>query len=243
MTRAGGILAAVMLVAVLIGSVGAQQVVDAAPDVDEFRESYDPVPKTSGGQLIGLRLVGGAGMVHGSGPVFMQPDETTTRVCIEVHTRDGRYSASNPFRLSSAPAEWVRVATLSSEYRDTLDRYDVADVAVRTFVAGEAACDTREALHLPARGDPAAPTDRFEVLVNSGGLKVRAQLVASGGSAEASGKCGPAGEGARIAFNTVCSFAAGDLPAGEARLTLEFDDGFGSEEVRYRVLLPGSAPQ
>lgn len=243
MASAGGMLVAALLAVALSGGANAQQVVDASPDPASFRESYDPVPDTSGGQLLGLRLVGGGGMVRGSGPIFMQPDESTTRVCIEVHTRDGRYSASNPYDLASSPAEWVRVGSLSTQYRDTLDRYDVADVAVRSFVAGEAACDTSGALHLPAKGDPAAPTDRFEVLVNSGGLTVRARLDVADGSAPARGDCGSAGEGARIAFNTVCSFAVGDLPAGEARLTLEFDDGFGSEELRYRVLLPGSARQ
>ena len=246
MWKLGSVLALTGLAATIATTGLAQQVLDAQPP-GTFSESYDPIPNTSGGQMLGLRLVGGAATTRGAGPLFLKPDAVGGQVCIEVHTRDGRYSASNPFGIPDEPADWVRVAALSSAYADTLNGYDIADVAVRSFLAAGPDCNPKGAVNLPVSGAPAAPVDALEVLVNSGGLSVRAHVFAYDGpeeppgAASAAAACGPAGDGARIAFNTICRFETAALPTGPVLLRLDYDDGFAVESVRYRMRLPEPA--
>jgi len=223
----------------------AQQVVDAVAE-DPFQESYDPVPDASGGQLLGIRMVEGAEAARGSGPLFLQPGGPAGRICVEAHTGDGRYSAANPFLVPSPSASWVRIGALSRVHKDTLDGYDVGEIAVRSYVVNGETCTTEDPVLLPASGDPAAPAVALEVQVNAGGLTVGARLSALGADGQpvaggASGDCGPAGGGARLGFNTVCRLSLEAVPPGLALLDIDFDDGFALDTVRHRILVPRPA--
>lgn len=234
--------AVALLVMACTVAAPAQDIVDAVAG-EPFQESYDPIPDASGGQLLGLRLLGGAELVRGSGPLFLQPDIPAERVCVEAHTGDGRYSAANPFRIPVASARWVRIGALSQVHKQTLDGYDVGDVAVRSYVVNGDTCTVAGAVLLPASSDPGARAETLEVQVNAGGLTVGAQLFALGADGQpvsegVRGACEPAGGGARLGFNTVCRLALADVSPGLAQLDIEFDDGFVVETVRHRVLLP-----
>lgn len=224
------------------GVAMAQEVVDAVAE-DPFQESYDPVPDASGGQLLGVRMVGGAEAARGSGPLFLQPAGPASRVCVEAHTGDGRYSAANPFRIPTPSASWVRIGSLSKLHKDTLDSYDVGEIAVRSYVVDGDTCTAADAVLLPASGDPEAPAVALEVQINAGGLSVGARLSALGADGHPvpggpSGDCGPASGGARLGFNTVCRLSLATIPPGLARLDIEFDDGFVLDTVSHRVLVP-----
>lgn len=229
----------------LAGLAHAQQVVDAVAE-DPFQESYDPIPDASGGQLLGIRMVDGAEMAHGSGPLFLQPAGPASRICVEAHSGDGRYSAANPFRVPEASASWVRVAALSKAHKDRLDGYAVGEIAVRSYVVDGDSCTVDDPVLLPASGDPAAPALALEIQVNAGGLSVGARLSSLGPDGQpvadgASGECGPAGGGARLGFNTVCRLSLAAIPPGLARLDIEFDDGFVLDTVSHRILVPRPA--
>jgi hypothetical protein len=234
--------AAALLVMACTVATPAQEIVDAVAG-EPFQESYDPIPDASGGQLLGLRLLGGAEQVRGSGPLFLQPNTPAERVCVEAHTGDGRYSAANPFRIPVASASWVRIGALSQVHKQTLDGYDVGDIAVRSYVVSGDSCTAGDAVLLPASSGPGVRADALAVQVNAGGLTVGARLFALGADGQpmsegVMGECGPAGGGARLGFNTVCRLALTDVTPGLAQLDIEFDDGFVIETVRHRVLLP-----
>lgn len=227
--------AAMLTFALVFGTVAtADDIVEAEPP-EPFRESFDANANVSGSKLVGLRI--GPSPIAATGPFFVSLPRPAPELCVQAITQDGRYLATNPFRVpDGAEAPTLRIASLSRQYQAELSAYAPEDIAVRTFVDGGAACNPGEALNIPYAASPVGG-DALEVLVNTRSFGTRARLEAEG-ALIAETKCETVSQGTRIAYDKICRLT---LPAGETRtgeLTLLINDGFSDQAYRYNVLIP-----
>lgn len=217
----------------------AQDLVDAKPVGGAVLESYDPDGAAGGSVLVGLRLGELAGALDPDDIKLVRPPSAL--FCVSAATQDGRYTATNPFSISDADstASLVRPKPFTNK-QAVLSRYRSADFAVLGFAATSEDCAEKGAVLLPQVVGEYKDKSVLVVLANAGARLAVARLEPAGTS---EGKCTPAGENARLRFDTICRVPL-DLPvkATRAQLTIVFDDGFELDSHEYAIRLPARVP-
>lgn len=204
-------------------------------DLDNFQETYDNTPAVSGLTLVGLS-VGAFPETMNIGDVRVVPPPSGTSFCVRVTTRDGKFSASNPYVVPPGPAGSIRLSVVTRKFSKSVAGYSPETLAIRAYVADHN-CSPQSALHLPQL-QPGGDATRLAVLVNSSTRRTIAKLSGPSG-VSTSIECKAPADAALIAFDKLCLVERSAAEtAGIYELTLQFDDGFGIETFTAQVLLP-----
>lgn len=238
----GAVLAFVLM---LLGCpVHAQDIVDAEPAAGDVSEHYDPDGAVGGSVLVGLRLGELAEAINPDDIRLVRPPASSALFCVSAATQDGRYTATNPFKIAdvSSSASFVRLKPFTKE-QAVLSRYRPADFAVLGFSATSKDCAEKHAVNLPQVVGDYGKQPILVVLANAGARLASTELALVGDPKTVKGQCSAAGENARLRFDTICRVPVDLLEkATEAKLTIVFDDGFELDPHDYTILLPARAP-
>ncbi|MDY0259929.1 MAG: hypothetical protein RBR41_09730 [Desulfovibrio sp.] len=211
-------------------------------DAASFKESFDQAVPVSGNIIAGLRFGDGAKKISANG-TFLAPPQGRD-VCVRVVTRDGRFSASNIYRLANDEqlsqanaAGRVHLSPITHSYAEKLVNYVVDDLAVSAFMASEGGCAAGKTPYVPqivSQGTEKV----FTVLVNSGGRSCRLTLQPNRKSVQ----CARFSNGARIAYDQECVMDVSHLTPGINNFVLVLDDGFNEERSSFQVIVPSNLP-
>ena len=184
-----------------------------------YVERYLDNPKVSGNLLVGLRWASRVGSDANSpfDPAnvrLLRPDtRETQKACVEIASKDGRYTAQNVYVVPPNVARAPRL-TVKTRYKRELTSYKLDDIAVLIRVTD--ACDSASFGNLipalPLRRDAPVPTNAatergvLVAEVNADPERVALSL-ARDGVVVAAGGCTPVAEGVRIAYSAVCALA------------------------------------
>lgn len=237
----------IMAFAAALGCVGrsaAQQRSDVLEPLAQYAEVFLEDPKVSGNLLVGLRWA--------SEPGAFDPDNVrvpwsrsnkASRVCVEVMSKDGRYSAENLYNLGDSVVPSPRLKS-ETKYGDRLRRYPTDDMAVLVREAASCGVAAAKAV-LPATvtaGKTATgSSSRRELLafVNADPERVGVSLRDGRDQIITSGNCRVAGGGVRIAYSAVCSLTVPDnAPSAGMLLRLDVKERFRTVPTNYMLLFP-----
>jgi hypothetical protein len=222
---------------------------------NELHESYDPA-EVSGSPLVGLRIGSVGGKLRPESLIVVRPNSPGGTICVRATTQDGRYSASNAYRIKedNPKAVFARLSPITMEYGDILADYENDEFAVRAYATRAENCSPTKPMHLPLLADEslAAPTaSRSELVVFANGRSQigRATLHARGEAGKGmasevldSADCVRAGASSLIAYDLTCRLDLSGDAVGPVVLVLEFNDGFGITEYHFDVYLPELVP-
>lgn len=246
-----------LLVLILPTNAVSQTLIGRPASPDEFFESFDPYPKTSGSPLVGLSIEA-PGKPDLEGITFqLPPFYGDHNICVRANSVDGRYSADNPFSItqpaSPAQAPLIRLEPLTKNHKKQLQAYDAEALAIRIYKASKDHCHTPKAqlfpslsqtIHYQTAMGRAKPLI-LNAKVNSRARETQMTIVLKAAEEEDSGKartldgqCETVNQGSRIAFDRICRLTLPSGAAGQGELTLTFDDGFGQDAVSFPVWLP-----
>lgn len=247
-------------VALSVGESSSADLAVATP-IDDFSESYDVAPRSSGLPLVGLRLVSGitsavATRLNLADVVVALPSEPVQQICVRVTTQDARYMALNPYRISTEQADsnsaWLK--PVSRQYHGHLRRYSPTEFAVKAYVSDNEGCSPVEAMHLPeidTRTTLESSTLALVLQINSRGRDTSATLSLPSAElpsdsdskpVEVKVECKDVRALAGLAFDRNCTLpleAYGDTMSGKTwTLTIVMNDGFDDSIHNYSVYLP-----
>lgn len=198
-------------------------------------ETYRDAVPVSGGVVRGVMADGADGQVDpGELHVRLTP-RGSTRVCFEISSQDGRYHAfaSHPIE----PATETLRFSLATAHADVLRGYDARQVAVLAQLKS-GTCDARtrvDAYAVASWGQPSGQ-QTLRVFVNSGGLSDTRVRVPVGEKMQNT-RCEAAPDGARVAFDTICSLGA--EPGAQYAKTRILRRDFDSPAPPVRLPLSG----
>lgn len=213
---------------------------DLLPPIGRFSEVYLENPKVSGNNLVGLRWLS---QEHAFDPnsvhVVVANAQAIGRVCVEVVSKDGRYSSENVYDLSRSqtPAPGFKSPT---SYKPELTAYATDDVSV---IVRKAPCDTGQLTPIIPAFLSSSPTDRpssseLRAFANADPARVSMTLVDRTGEPIATGRCSPAGSGVKIAYAAQCAIHVPITLGGEFWLRVSQKERFKTVQTDYPIVLP-----
>lgn len=215
-------------------TVFAEEIVELRANSLQFRESFDAQVPVSGGAIVGICL----GSVDGNVDIknIMLPSFSGESVCVRVVTQDGRFSANNIYKKNGPmnSKEFVRLTPVSIKYANILSSYKMTSFAINAFISDDGVYVPEHTIHLPQIQPDSELVKTLTVLVNSGGRFSQMALENDGTGF----LCQNVAEGARIAYDTVCTGNILRHVPGVKKVSITMDDGFESEEINFLLLLP-----
>lgn len=213
-------------VIVTVGAVAAAMVVSAVAQANEplrldsaapFNERYADTAQVGGTRLVGLMYVPASGALTFAGLKVILPATAGTTLCLDVTTRDARYTASNPYAVPQTGGWTVAQPVFATRYQAELSTYSSEDAAVVASLAADCAADQDRTYVVAAIG---AETAQLIVKVNSFGLKTRARLLAEDGSVLSEAVCTEPPGGSLVAYDQDCRLA---VPADPAATSMQLE--------------------
>lgn len=204
-----------------------------------FQESFDEFPQTSSTDIIGIvvgKVTGPFQMnevILANPPASLAPEAL---LCLQAVTQDGRFLADNAYsRLALDEQSQLRIAPVTRAYQRQLAGYDTSRIAIRAVLAGNENCAEPSPLFLPQLG--ASDPGLLKVLVNSRNRD--GEVIVTGTDEGRSRLCSLAGQGARLAYDLVCSIPVTAGMTGRiSSFNVRLDDGFAIEEIPFKVYVP-----
>ena len=240
---AGALLFVVCLSPAVPHTAERQELPDLRADLNSFRENFDEAVPVTGNIVVGLRMGNGSGKVSVE-DTFLAPP-AAMNVCVRAVTKDGRFSASNVYRLASpehisraAAAGKAHLLPVTRNYKENLSNYSMDDLAVSAFAEGKDGCIPGVNPYLPQIVASSPGSAALTILVNSGGRT--SHLIHN--SSKTTVSCNPLPGGARIAYNQKCVIDGVRLSEGINSFTLVLDDDFKDETVDFSVVIPANIP-
>lgn len=216
-----------------------------------FSESYLAHPVVVGNLLVGVRWGGRDGSFDpASVAVPVSPTTAGGTACVDVASKDGRYTAENIYAFDK-DTKGEALLAMPTQYKRELAQYPLRNMAV--MIRKASSCDPDEAGQIvpailtPAAGrgavaieSPGSGDDRELIAdVNADAGKVALRLSGPRGL-DLRADCRAADEGVRIAFSTRCRITVPDtIPAGTYALILAVRERFEKVETRFDLLLDG----
>lgn len=239
------LLLGIAALAALPFAIWAQSAAGVLQLIGTYEEQYLPNPTVSGNLLVGLRWGGPEdGSFNPAAVRVRLPGKLpTAKACVDVVSKDGRYSAENLYGVGVAAGRLARVAAPTS-FAKQLEKYPVGDIAVM-IRAVDSCTATDFGSVIPAIMAPLgaqASSDRGAILtayVNADPGQVRADVLGPDKSVLAhSGPCKASGEGVRIAYSTTCTVELPrDLPTDGLWLRLTTRERFRSIPTDFRLIV------
>ena len=238
------ILAAALCGAILaIGSAPcsrAQSRANLLQPIGRFAENYVTTPKISGNNLVGLRwLTQDRRFDLDSVHIIVAQPQSIGRVCVEIVSKDGRYTSDNIYDLSRSgtPAPGFDLPT---NFKSELTAYSTDDLSV---IVRKAPCDTGQLTPIiPAflGTDPAERPQSSELraFVNADPARIAMIVIDGVGQTIANGQCGVAGSGVRIAYAAECAIRVPITLKGDYKLRLTQKERFKTVYTDYPIVLP-----
>lgn len=201
-------------------------------DTTSFREMYDQAVPVSGSTVVGLRIGDAQGNVDTDD--IRLPILSGESVCVRAVTQDGRFSSSNRYtsRLPVNDGTIGRLTPITLRYNNVLSDYSMDAFAMKAFIGRNGACNPEGSVHLP-QILPHGSKRILSVLVNSSG---RHALLRVAGAKPI--PCSKIKEGARIAFDRLCTADITAFRHGITDVTIILDDDFGEETTSIAVMIP-----
>ena len=241
-----------LMVCVPCSSVVAERapnVLRLAREPEQYFERYLDNPKVSGNLLVGVRWAradentAAPGKFDPGNVHLVVPARLPARTaCVEVNSKDGRYSAEN---LYAVPPDVAREPALyaDSKYKDRL-KYNIDNIAVLIRTGSScAAADSGKiipAVLVPIGAELSAAISAVPALVvaiNADPESVELTILKNG-VPELRAVCESAGEGVNISYSTVCKFHPNKrLEGGEYGLTLALAERFRTVKTRFNLLV------
>jgi hypothetical protein len=198
-----GIITALLLVSGSAGTTAAAALV--LIPVGELQEHFEKTVPVAGSMLVGLRRGPAEGPLSLQALAVDLPDNAGGMLCLDMSTRDGRYTASQDFKLQGPKAGPVSL-NLKSRHPEDLRGYADADLAVMLQLRDS--CDEgAPRAYLAARWTTTATEDTLTALVNVKLSRANMVLVDSAGQ-QVPGEeapCQAITSGARTAYDHECS--------------------------------------
>jgi hypothetical protein len=176
--------------------------------IGELKEDFKPEVSVSGDVVVGILREPTLSL---SPNIRLQmvtlglPQSTQQFACVEVLSRDGRYTAEATYQLEAPePAEWITLP-YPTQYRDLLVQTELDQVAVIAY-AGRCEEQKGDGVFIAAwRSDANDMGPYLKVLVNSRASdRVWIVLAEDKGNSARQFNCEKVKEGPRIAFDYVC---------------------------------------
>ena len=234
----------------------ADVVVAEAPSPEEFSETFDKAPLTSGLPLVGLRLDTDSMLSNNdtlvSGDIYVAlPSYGTEEFCVRASTQDARYSALNPYRVSSSVTteSIARLDAVTRQYTDVIEEYKKHNLAIKAYLPMGIGCSPVKAIHIPEVPDELPDRSQpivLEAQVNSRGREVRASLNKSVNGEPAaepsiSVACNTDRSLGSLAFDQICQLPVSNLDTNSNDrwfLVLILNDGFDDARYEFALHLP-----
>ena len=220
----------------------------SAPGLDElhpigkYTEMYLQNPKVSGSLLVGLRWAGPDGNYDPHNIRLSLPTHVPgSRACVDVVSKDGRYTAENLYAVASTSRQVLLNA--STQFEQELNDYQAGDVGIIVHAGSD--CESEEggiipALVVPLHTYPGSGREGFIADINADPELVSAKLVnLDGVELPARSACVAAGGGVHIAYSSVCTITpTSDLPRSAIKLRLLIKERFTTVNNDFTLLLP-----
>ncbi|MEZ5320103.1 MAG: hypothetical protein R2752_22065 [Vicinamibacterales bacterium] len=158
----------------------------------------DRVP-VSGGIRVGVMALDGRTIENLERMTIRRPTSDLPWLCVEISSRDGRYSGRLSYRLHDAPEGLIDLEVPTEKVAELRD-YAAGDLAILASLA--TSCDGPPETFVVAAWDPRVANDHVVVLINS---RVPTTIVRA--SDNASTPCTPL-DGVTTAFNLSCQVPA-----------------------------------
>ena len=223
----------------IAGAQGVQPA-EMLPPIGTYNEVYLDNPKVSGNNLVGLRW--------SSSEKHFDPNSIHVRVtnasaiglvCVEIISKDGRYTSENTYDLTKSKAVAPGFQS-HTRYPDKLTGYSSDDVSVIVSKAPCEAAQIRPIIPAFLNGDRSSRPSNTELraFVNADPARVSIAIIGPDKSQVASGTCSPAGGGVQIAYSAECSITMPPTLQGQVLLHLSQKERFKTVSTDYPVLLP-----
>ena len=149
-----------------------------------------------------------------------KPSKLPERLCVEISSRDGRYTAFLEYRIANEPAGQIK-AVVDAQDLDKLDTAAAEDVAILASLSDDCRTQT-PSVYLVAAWRAPKPGEPVSVLLNS---RVPTTIVGAGAAVPCTEL-----DGATIAYNLRCDLPA-SLVDGEVALGIRQKRGRGEATV------------
>jgi hypothetical protein len=209
-----------------------------------YLETFVGNPEVSGSLLVGVAAGAPTGAFDPNAvAVSLSAELRGRKACVEVASRDGRYSAENLYQLPDGSG--TAFLETQTKYIQQLSRYDAKEIAVTIRLVDDcnspkqglivpALLQLKASEHQPDAGR--AGRRRLVIFVNKDKESLMVSLLKSGAEV-ARATCNSEPNSVNIAFTSSCSVVA-DLAPGGYALLIRVHERFSSRDSRFEVLLP-----
>jgi hypothetical protein len=247
--RGVSMVAALFIVAVMFGHM--QDVFAAESEVSlvsaPYVESFVPNAKVSGNLLVGVKWLGAAGNFDPEKiTIHISPQVRGRKVCVEINSQDGRYSAENLYYIGSGTTELSHFPTGTGFSRD-LAKYDSDAMAVTVRLVDS--CDALEVgtilpaiLKVPSAiaqsQEKESSSRQLVALVNAEPQKISLRLMDRQKEVGHSMGCNAAETKVKVAFTSSCTVSLdSSLPPGQYDLELLVHERFERLVKHFPVII------
>ncbi len=173
------------------------------PEAKQLEEVYKDEVPVSGRVIAGLSL---AGVSH-DGDLAILPDENanSSKVCVQIMSRDGRYWAQNTFLVPAVKISGPVILDYASRYSQQLEETAAYDLAILSY---QGACSSKKTSEfiLTSRAKLSQQPEALIIYVNSARADTFASVV-NRTSRMKPQKCRKITEGRRTGYDTICEIA------------------------------------